>query len=90
MMYVVPRGEMLDEYGLPENPTINSAASFFPVMSGLRKLGSLSMWAGLIGTAIFFLRTGRRLPPPEEEAVASAHERAGKSTETGDHGRSEQ
>jgi len=81
MMYVVPRGEMLDEYGLPENPTVNSAASFFPLMSGLRKIGSVSMWAGLIGTAIFFLRTGRRLPPPEEEAVASAHERAGKTQE---------
>ena len=50
-------------------------------MSGLRKIGSVSMWAGLIGTAIFFLRTGRRLPPPEEEAVASAHERAGNTEE---------
>ncbi|CAN5488218.1 formate dehydrogenase subunit beta [soil metagenome] len=81
MTYVVPRGEMLNEYGLPENPTINSVASFFPLMSGLRKLGSVSMWAGLIGTAIFFLRTGRRLPPDEEEAVASAHERAGRGEE---------
>ena len=32
-------------------------------MSGLRKLGSVSMWAGLIGTAIFFLRTGRTIAP---------------------------
>lgn len=43
--------------------TVNSAASFFPLMSGLRKLGSVSMWAGLIGTAIFFLRTGRTIAP---------------------------
>jgi len=61
--------------------TVNSAASFFPLMSGLRKLGSVSMWAGLIGTAIFFLRTGRQPPPPEDEAVASAHERAGNNEE---------
>ncbi|MGH2702247.1 MAG: formate dehydrogenase subunit beta, partial [Actinomycetota bacterium] len=40
MMYVVPRGEMLDEYGLPEEPTVKGA-SFFPAMSGLRKLGSV-------------------------------------------------
>jgi formate dehydrogenase iron-sulfur subunit len=74
MMYVVPRGEMLDEYGLPDDPKV-SGASFFPVMSGLRKLGSVATWAGLIGAGIFFLRTGRRLPPSEEKAVASAREK---------------
>ncbi|MPZ91645.1 MAG: formate dehydrogenase subunit beta [Actinobacteria bacterium] len=74
MMYVVPRGEMLDEYGLPEEPTVKGA-SFFPAMSGLRKLGSVATWAGLIGAGIFFLRTGRRLPPSEDKAVASAREK---------------
>ena len=74
MMYVVPRGEMLEEYGLPEKPTVRGA-SFFPVMSGLRKLGSLATWAGLLGAGLFFLRTGRRFPPSEEEAVASAREK---------------
>ncbi|MGH2789764.1 MAG: formate dehydrogenase subunit beta [Actinomycetota bacterium] len=74
MMYVVPRGEMLDEYGLPEEPTVKGA-SFFPAMSGLRKLGSVATWAGLIGAGIFFLRTGRRLPPSEDKAVASAQEK---------------
>ncbi len=74
MMYVVPRGEMLDEYGLPEDPTVKGA-SFFPVMSGLRKLGSVATWAGLIGAGLFFLRTGRRLPPSEDKAVASAEEK---------------
>jgi formate dehydrogenase iron-sulfur subunit len=76
MVYVVPRGGMLDEYGLPEDPTVK-AASFFPVMSGLRKLGSLSMWAGIVGTAIFFLRSGRHPVPDEDEAVAAAQARAG-------------
>jgi formate dehydrogenase beta subunit len=79
MMYVVPRGEMLDEYGLPDDPTVKGA-SFFPVMSGLRKLGSVATWAGLIGAGIFFLRTGRRLPPAEDKAVASAQEK-GRETE---------
>jgi formate dehydrogenase iron-sulfur subunit len=77
MMYVVPRGKMLEEYGLPTDPTVKSGFTFFPVMSALKKLGSAAMWAGLIGSALFFLRTGRRFPPPEEEAVASAHARAG-------------
>jgi len=76
MMYVVPRGEMLDEYGLPDEPTVKGA-SFFPAMSGLRKLGSVATWAGLLGAAVFFLRTGRRFPPPEDKAVASAREKGG-------------
>ncbi len=74
MMYVVPRGEMLDEYGLPDEPTVKGA-SFFPVMSGLRKLGSLATWVGLLGAGLFFLRTGRRFPPAEDKAVASAREK---------------
>ena len=78
MMYVVPRGEMLDEYGLPDEPTVKGA-SFFPVMSGLRKLGSLATWVGLIGAGIFFLRTGRRFPPSEDKAVASAREKGRES-----------
>ncbi|HZA40189.1 MAG TPA: formate dehydrogenase subunit beta [Actinomycetota bacterium] len=72
MMYVVPRGEMLEEYGLPQNPTVTSNTSFFGLMSGLRKLGSISVWAGVIGTVVFFLRTGRRFPPSEDKAVEHA------------------
>jgi formate dehydrogenase beta subunit len=74
MMYVVPRGEMLEEYGLPDDPTVKGA-SFFPVMSGLRKLGSVATWAGLLGAAVFFLRTGRKFPPSEEKAIAAAREK---------------
>ncbi|MGH2820572.1 MAG: formate dehydrogenase subunit beta [Actinomycetota bacterium] len=70
MMYVVPRGEILEEYGLPEQPTVT--AGFLPLLGALRKLGSVAMWAGLIGSAVFFLRNGRRFPPPEDEAVARA------------------
>jgi hypothetical protein len=64
---------MLEDYGLPEDPKVSEGVNFFPLMSGLRKLGSTAMWAGLLGSALFFLRRGRRFPPPEEEAVAAAY-----------------
>jgi formate dehydrogenase iron-sulfur subunit len=70
MMYVVPRGDMLSDYGLPEDPQV--PGTFFSALSVLRKLGSVSVWGGLLATGIFWLRTGRRHPPPEEEAVAEA------------------
>jgi formate dehydrogenase iron-sulfur subunit len=91
MMYVVPRGEMLEDYGLPENPTVRAGFSFFPLMSALRKLGSAATWAGLIGAGLFYLRVGRRPPPSEEDAVAAAHAKEGgdeagseQHTDTGD------
>jgi formate dehydrogenase beta subunit len=70
MMYVVPRGNMLADYGLPEDPVV--PGTFFSALSVLRKLGSASVWGGMIASAIFYLRTGRRRPPPEDEAVAEA------------------
>jgi hypothetical protein len=72
---------MLEEYGLPDKPTV-SGASFFPVMSVLRKLGSAATWAGLLGVGLFFLRTGRRFPPSEAEAVASARDKGRASADT--------
>src|SRR5918992_4991651 len=75
MMYVVPRGEMVEEYGLPRAPTVTAGFSFFPLMSALRKLGSVATWAGVLGAGLFFLRTGRRFPAPEDEAVDSAQEK---------------
>ncbi len=83
MMYVVPRGEMLDEYGLPEDPEVKSTFSFVGALGLLRKIGAASLWAGLIGGGLYWLRTGRRLPPPEAEAVAEA-ERLGAAGEITD------
>ena len=85
MMYVVPRGQMLEDYGLPEEPTVSGGVSFIPMMSALRKVGSTAMWAGLLGSALFFLRRGRRFPPPEEEAVASAYARGEESPQETEH-----
>jgi formate dehydrogenase iron-sulfur subunit len=72
MMYVVPRGNMLDDYGLPKDPETKGTFSFIGVLRNLRALGAAATWAGLIGSAVWWLRTGRKSPPPEEEAVAEA------------------
>jgi len=91
MMYVVPRGDMLAGYDLPEDPQVPN--TFFAGMGALRGLGSASMWAGLLGVGLFFLRTGRRQPPAEDEAVADAYgmgrsgaaERSGSEPSAGTH-----
>jgi hypothetical protein len=80
MMYVVPRGDRLAEYGLPADPQV--PGTFFSALSVLRKLGTISVWGGLVATAIFYLRTGRRKPPPEDDAVAEA-ERLGRGSPNG-------
>lgn len=71
MMYVVPHGDMLADYDIPEDPQV--PGTFFTGMSALRKVGSASMWAGLLGVGLFFLRTGRRWPAPEDKAVDDAY-----------------
>jgi formate dehydrogenase iron-sulfur subunit len=72
MMYVVPRGEMLEEYKLPKDPNVRSNTSFLGLLRNLRKIGAVATWAGLLGLALFWLRTGRHHPPPENAAVAEA------------------
>jgi hypothetical protein len=74
-MYVVPRGDMLADYGLPEDPQV--PGTFFSALSVLRKLGSVSVWGGVIASALFYLRTGRHRPPPEGQAVSEAMEMDG-------------
>jgi formate dehydrogenase iron-sulfur subunit len=75
MMYVVPRGEILEEYGLPVDPSVTAATSFPSLIGALRKVGTTASWAGLLAAAVYFLKTGRRYPPPEDEAVAMAYEK---------------
>jgi formate dehydrogenase iron-sulfur subunit len=84
MMYVVPRGEMLEEYGLPEDPEVQSGFSFLGALRAVRGLGALGIWAGLFGAAAYWLRAGRRHPPPEDEAVAHAHDLADDHPEAAD------
>jgi formate dehydrogenase iron-sulfur subunit len=72
MMYVVPRGNLLDDYGLPSDPEVKANVSFIGGLRALRGVGAVALWAGVIGAAVYWLRTGRRRPPPEAEAVAAA------------------
>jgi formate dehydrogenase iron-sulfur subunit len=72
MMYVVPRGELLKEYGLPSDPTVKSNVSFIGLLRNVRRLGAAATWAGLLGLGIFWLRHGRHPVPPEEAGVEDA------------------
>jgi formate dehydrogenase iron-sulfur subunit len=72
MMYVVPRGNMLDDYGLPADPEVTSTFSFIGALKAVRGIGAVAIWAGLIGSAVYWLRTGRKAPPAEADAVAAA------------------
>ena len=72
MMYLVPRGDRLADYSLPADPQV--PGTFFSALSVLRKLGTVSVWGGLLASAIFWLRTGRHRPPPEDQAVDEAYE----------------
>jgi len=84
MMYVVPRGEMLADYGLPKDPETRANVSFIGALRNLRRLGAAATWAGIVASAVYWLRIGRKAPPPEEAAVAEA-ERLGRE----DHGAEE-
>jgi formate dehydrogenase iron-sulfur subunit len=72
MMYVVPHGDLLADYTLPEDPNVRSNTSFLGILRNLRKVGAVATWAGLIGIGLYWLRTGRHHPPPEDAAVAEA------------------
>jgi len=82
MMYVVPRGNLLGDYGLPSDPEVKATFSFIGGLRSLRKLGSAATWLGLLGAGVYWLRTGRVAPPPESEAVAEA-ERLGRRPAAG-------
>jgi formate dehydrogenase iron-sulfur subunit len=72
MMYVVPRGEMLGDYGLPTDPDVRSNLSFIGKLRNLRGIGAVATWIGVIGAGLYWLRIGRKAPPPEAVAVAEA------------------
>src|SRR3989337_2022751 len=48
MMYVVPPGERLADYGLPSAPDVKSSTSFIGALRNLRRLGAAALWAGAI------------------------------------------
>ena len=82
MMYVVPRGNLLTEYGLPVAPDVRGVTTWHGAVSNLRRVGAVALWAGVIGSLLYWLRTGRHRTPPEEVAVAEATERESAPTDT--------
>jgi formate dehydrogenase iron-sulfur subunit len=72
MMYVVPRGDMLDDYGLPDDPDVKANLSYIGRLRNVRGIGAVVTWVGVIGAGLYWLRTGRKAPPPEAVAVAEA------------------
>jgi formate dehydrogenase iron-sulfur subunit len=84
MMYVVPRGEILEQYGLPVEPSVVSPISFPPLIGTMRKIGATASWAGLLAAVVYFLKTGRRYPPAEAVAVAEAYAKGERATEDPD------
>jgi formate dehydrogenase iron-sulfur subunit len=76
MMYVVPRGNMLDDYGLPKDPEVRSTFSFIGALQAVRGVGAVGIWAGLIGAEAERLggADGAAPPPPAEPPVAAGEE----------------
>jgi formate dehydrogenase iron-sulfur subunit len=63
MMYVVPHGDRLEEYDLPEEPTASPGA--LSALYGLRKLGAPALGLGLVAAGLHYLGFGPQ--EPEEE-----------------------
>lgn len=60
MMYVVPHGDRLGEYGLPTDPTASPGA--LSALAGLKKLGGAVLGIGLVTAALHYLRYGPERP----------------------------
>jgi formate dehydrogenase beta subunit len=64
---VLAFGDRPELYGLPRNPTVPAAMSFFT--GALRRMGGLAMVAGLVIAAIHYLRYGpKHDDPPRRES----------------------
>lgn len=65
MMYVVPHGDQLGEYDLPENPTASPTP--LAALDVFKSLGSLGLLGALAGVALHFLGFGPEEPAEAEE-----------------------
>ncbi len=68
MMYVVPHGDRLTDYDLPEDPT--AAPGALAALAGLKQLGMGMMGLGLLGTALHYLKYGPEVADEEDAAPA--------------------
>ncbi len=72
MMYVVPHGDRLAEYDLPENPVASPGP--LQTLSVLKKVGSFLFGFGLLAAALHYLGIGPEVP--EEETAGREGEAA--------------
>ena len=63
---------MLAEYGLPSDPNVKKNLSFIGLVRNTRRVGAAATAAGILGLAVFWLRYGRHVPPPEEAGTEDA------------------
>ncbi|MFQ5704553.1 MAG: formate dehydrogenase subunit beta [Gemmatimonadales bacterium] len=68
MMYVVPHGDRLADYDLPENPV--AAPGAFAFLGGLKKIGSGMFGLGLLATAVHYMIVGPETADTEEAVDA--------------------
>jgi formate dehydrogenase iron-sulfur subunit len=78
MMYVVPRGDRLDDYALPADPTASPGA--LSALMGLKKLGAGALVLGVLAAGLHYLGFGPQ-EPGEDDGSAEPDERpAGEAT----------
>lgn len=67
MMYVVPRGDQLEEYDLPADATASPGA--LATLYGLKKLGASALGIGLLAAGFHYLGFGPQDPDDGEETA---------------------
>ncbi len=70
MMYVIPHGDHLAEYGLPTDP--QAAPGALSVLAVVKKVGAGLMGLGVLGAALHFLAMGPEEPDPDESTKRGA------------------
>jgi formate dehydrogenase iron-sulfur subunit len=64
MMYVIPHGNRLADYGLPENPQARPGA--ISALAVFKTIGGYMLGLGVLATALHFLAVGPQSPQDEE------------------------
>ncbi len=76
MMYVVPHGDRMPDYDLPEDPTASPGP--LQVMGAVKKLGAWAFGLGILGTVLHYLGVGPEAPdddslsPPLSDPLQSS------------------
>lgn len=75
MMYVVPHGDRLADYDLPDDPVASPGP--IQVLGTVKKLGSYLFGFGLLSAALHYLGVGPEAPDEESEAAEPVGSGAG-------------